>query len=193
MGKRRNGIYVSPWLSANGDGREKRFIQPGNSLFLSPAFKQLHVGARYMYLCICMECGKQRDFIFPKRAMTKYGFDDSTARRYLAELEAAGFIRTTCRCWNIRKPNEYTMDSRWKLTDKRLKEDAAASELAQRMKKPPLPGRYGKSVLKTQEKVDGIATVTDAQFDPYDFATGCILPEAELKIPTPNEERRDQP
>ena len=46
---------ILPWLSAKPDSREGRFTQIGNSLLLSPKFKELTTGARSLYISMAME------------------------------------------------------------------------------------------------------------------------------------------
>ena len=68
MSRRKSRPAILPWLSARADNTEKRFIQPGNSLLLSPAFQSLSPGSRYLYLCMAMESGGRRRFLFPLAA-----------------------------------------------------------------------------------------------------------------------------
>lgn len=104
---------VLPWLSARADCSEGRFVQAGNSLFLSEAFQTLSAGARVLYLCMTMECGGRREFIFPLSSATKYGFPPRSFRRHVDELYEAGFIEKTS-LKNLRQPNEYCFSFRWK-------------------------------------------------------------------------------
>ena len=104
---------IKPWLSANSDSREGRYIQVGNSLLLSPKFQELTTGARQLYACMCMEAGKHRQLIFPKSAAKKYGFHYSTFKRLVKELEDNGFI--TCdRAGATREANKYELSLSWK-------------------------------------------------------------------------------
>jgi len=106
MKKRRSNIVeVSPWLSANVDPKEKRFIQPGNSLLLSKRFQYLSIGARYLYLCMAMECAGHRNFVFPQSAAIKYGFSPTSFWRYKNELSEKHFIKV-CSNKNLRIANE---------------------------------------------------------------------------------------
>ena len=113
MTKGKNKGEIKPWLSANCDCRERRFIQVGNSLMLSKEYARLSIGARFLHLCMSMEAGGKRDFQFPQRAFKKYGIATSSARRYIKELEKQGFI--TCssgKC--VRQPNNYSFSFMWK-------------------------------------------------------------------------------
>lgn len=81
-----------PWLSAKCDGKEGRFIQCGNSLFLSKSFQALSPGARWLYLSMAIEAGGKRDFVFTHSAAKKYGVSPSSYDRFLKELKDGGFI-----------------------------------------------------------------------------------------------------
>ena len=102
-----------PWLSARGDGKEKRFIQIGNTLLLSKEFSALGTGAQHLYFCMAMESGGKRRFVFPQSAAKKYGITPSSLRRHVKELEEAGFLSVTS-LQNLRQPNEYEFSLRWK-------------------------------------------------------------------------------
>ena len=104
---------IRPWLSARPDCKERRFLQIGDSLFFSESFKSLPAGAQMLYFCMCMESGGQRSLVFPLSAAKKYGIAQRSFRRYLEELEAAGFIEKVSLA-NLRRPNEYTFSLSWK-------------------------------------------------------------------------------
>lgn len=113
MSRKRRRPNLSPWLSEREDGCEKRFIQVGNSLLLSGAFQTLKPGARQLYLCMAMEAGGRRDFLFPQAAARKYGFAPRSFWGYVRELEEHGFL--LCRSMrSIRRPNEYCFSFVWK-------------------------------------------------------------------------------
>ncbi len=95
-----------PWLSAKPDGKEGRFIQVGNSLLLSKSFQSLSSGAQHLYLCMAMESGGRREFIFPLSAAKKYGISSTCLRRQVDELEQSGFLRVEC-MKSLRVPNVY--------------------------------------------------------------------------------------
>lgn len=106
-------VEIKPWLSANRDCREGRFIQVGNSLLLSDHFNTLSAGGRYIYLCMAMESGGKREFQFPQTSFTKYNIAPSCARRYIKELIRNGYIVCSSgQC--IRKPNNYIFSFEWK-------------------------------------------------------------------------------
>ena len=102
-----------PWLSAKPDGKEKRFIQIGNTLLLSKEFQALGSGAQRLYFAMAMESGGKRQFIFPQSAAKKYGITPSSLRRHVKELEQAGFLAVLS-LQNLRLPNEYEFSLRWK-------------------------------------------------------------------------------
>lgn len=83
---------ILPWLSAKGDGKEGRFLQCGNSLFLSKSFQALSTGARWLFLSMAMEAGGKRELIFKHSSAKKYGISPSSYDRFLKELKDAGFI-----------------------------------------------------------------------------------------------------
>lgn len=113
MSRKKRQHSLSPWLSEREDGCEKRFIQVGNTLLLSKAFQRLKPGARQLYLCMAMEAGGRRDFLFPQAAAKKYGFAPRTFWEYVRELEEHRFI--LCRSMrNLRRPNEYRFSFVWK-------------------------------------------------------------------------------
>ena len=115
MGRRKTAVNceIKPWLTAKQDCKDGRFIQIGNSLFFSKAFQHLSYGSQTLYLTMALESGGRKDFIFPLKAATKYGFNSSSFRRYIDELEKSGFIIRTSLA-NLRKPNEYSFSSEWK-------------------------------------------------------------------------------
>lgn len=105
---------ILPWLSERADGKEGRFIQVGNSLLLSKAFQDLPSGAQMLFLCMALESGGKRSFLFPLSAATKkYGFSGSTFRRYVDALVDAGFVVRHSMA-NLRQPNEYEFSLAWK-------------------------------------------------------------------------------
>ncbi len=111
--KAAQNCIVLPWLSAKADCKEGRFLQVGNSLFLSDDFKALSAGAKHLYLSMCLESGGHRTFVFPLSSAKKYGVPSSSFRRYIDELEAAGFIEVFSNA-NLRKKNDYTFSLSWK-------------------------------------------------------------------------------
>lgn len=113
MGKQKKKP-LPPWSSERIDGADKRFIQIGNSLLLSPRYNSLTLGARHLYLCMMMEAGGNKSFTLPQSAAKKYGVPSSSLRRYIDELVAAGFIIRRSMA-NLRKPNEYVFSVSWKL------------------------------------------------------------------------------
>lgn len=102
-----------PWLSAKPNCKEGRFIQVGNSLLLSKEFQKLSAGARWLYLCMTMESGGRRDFLFPLASAKKYGIPDASFRRYINELVNASLISKQSMA-NLRQPNEYSFSFEWK-------------------------------------------------------------------------------
>lgn len=92
-GKKKTHPDIKPWFSAKADCRERRFIQVGNTLLLSPAFRKLSCGAQQLYLCMGMESGRRRGFTFPQSAAKKYGFAPTRFWRYVAELERERSIK----------------------------------------------------------------------------------------------------
>ena len=111
-----------PWLSARSDGKEGRFIQVGNSLLLSRRFQALSSGAQFLYLCMAMECGGRRDFLFPLTAARKYGIGSSALRRHARELASAGFLSFVS-MKSLREPNVYHFASSWDDTPRPHKTD----------------------------------------------------------------------
>lgn len=105
---------VLPWLSGRADCKEGRFLQVGNSLFLSKEYQELSAGSKNLYLCMCLESGGRREFTFPLSAATKkYGIPAASFRRYVEELVKAGFIIRHSMA-NLRQPNEFEFSLAWK-------------------------------------------------------------------------------
>ena len=113
MSRKKHGDTIKPWLSARSDCKEGRFIQCGNSLLLSPKYHQLTAGAQMLYLCMCMESGGRKDFVFPLSAAKKYGISKNSLTRHIAELKKLGFIEVQS-MKNLRLPNEYSFSFFWK-------------------------------------------------------------------------------
>lgn len=113
MPRKKSGAAISPYLSAKTDGKEKRFIQTGNSLLLSKRFQELSVGARYLYFCMAMESGGRREFQFPQSAAEKYGIASTSLRRYISELRNSRFILVHSGKIQ-RQPNHYEFTVSWK-------------------------------------------------------------------------------
>lgn len=113
MSRRKHSDTIKPWLSANTDCKEGRFIQCGNSLLLSKKFQTLTPGARITYLAMSMESGGRREFIFPLSAAKKYGIAKNTLTRHIEEMIKAGFI-TVQSGKTVRQPNLYAFSFEWK-------------------------------------------------------------------------------
>ena len=100
-------------LNSYSFNREKRFILVGDSLLFSDAFRELHVGAKYLYFCMAMESAGKRDFQFPTAAARKYGITPTSFWSYVHELENKHFI--VCRSnKHLRQPNDYSFSDGWK-------------------------------------------------------------------------------
>ncbi len=104
---------VRPWLSANGDCREAIFTLVGNSLLLSETFQRLTPGAQMTYICMTVQSAGKREFQFPRATARKYGIADKSFRRYVRELETAGFINVNSGKIT-REPNIYSFSLQWK-------------------------------------------------------------------------------
>lgn len=115
MARRRaaRNCNILPWLSARADVSEGRFLQIGNSLLLSKPFQALSAGAQVLYLCMALESGGRREFIFPLTSAKKYGIAARSFRRYLTELVDMGFLEKQSMA-NLRQPNEYNFSFAWK-------------------------------------------------------------------------------
>ena len=107
------GAILPGWLSAYPDGKEKRFIQIGNSLLFSSNFQELSDGAKHLYQCCAMESGGRREFEFPLKAAKKYGLAEKSFRRHITELVNGGFIEFNSGA-NTRQPNKYSFSFQWK-------------------------------------------------------------------------------
>ncbi len=104
---------LKPWLTAREDGKERRFIQVGDTLLFSSAFNALKPGAQNLYLRMSMEAGNSREFVFPQTSAKKHGIPSATFRRHVSELIKAGFIsRSSGRV--TREENVYRFELEWK-------------------------------------------------------------------------------
>lgn len=83
---------LKPWLSANHDSRDGRFIQVGNSLMLSSTFHELTLGARWLYFCMAMESGGKMEFVFTQSVAKKYRISPSSFKRNASDLVRRGFV-----------------------------------------------------------------------------------------------------
>lgn len=102
------------WLTEKKTGTgEGRFIQVGNSLFLSKYFQALSPGAQMMYMYMTMEAGGDRTFDFTNATMAKYNIPLRTGRRYIEELYEHCFIDIDG-AGATRTPNHYTFSFEWK-------------------------------------------------------------------------------
>lgn len=117
---------LKPWLSANPNNKEKRFIQVGNSFLFADAVKgnpekgieKLSDAAFRLYHCMCMESAGQRNFEFPEQTAKKYGFTNKdTFRRKVKELTDKGFIEIVENNRTCRKANVYRFSLKWKGID----------------------------------------------------------------------------
>lgn len=94
MGRRKlaKNCNILPWVSGKADCKEGRFALIGNSLLLCDTFQGLSAGARWLYLCMAMECGGKREFAFTHGAGKKYGIAPTSYDRHIKELKEQGFI-----------------------------------------------------------------------------------------------------
>lgn len=113
---------ILPWLSRRQNNTEGRFLQIGNSMFLSKKdgnraetnpFLCLSAGARWLYQCMALEAGGHRTFEFTRTTAEKYGICNSSLRRNEAELVKAGFIQRDSGKL-VRQPNRYEFCFDWK-------------------------------------------------------------------------------
>lgn len=104
---------ILPWLSGKADCKEGRFLQTGNSLYLSKKFQELSYAAKYIYFCMALESGGKRKFVFTKSSAAKYGICSKTLYRQIKELEEHKFI-TVSSGKNTRTPNEFEFCFEWK-------------------------------------------------------------------------------
>lgn len=115
MGRPKTAVNcrILPWLTGRSDCKEKRFLQVGNTLLLSETIKNLGIGARYLYLCMGMEAGGHREFVFPVSAAKKYGIPKNSFDRYKSELISAGLIQLVSSGWTTREKNIYAFQIGW--------------------------------------------------------------------------------
>lgn len=118
---------ILPWLSRRRDNTEGRFLQVGNSMFLSVKDKEtgaelnpyvkLPDGAKNLYQCMSLEAGGHKSFEFTRiTAENKYGIQNSNLRRNVEVLIKAGFIRRNSGK-TVRQPNHYEFIFEWKPKD----------------------------------------------------------------------------
>jgi len=116
LSSRRSNRLMLPWLSAHPDNKEGRFVQAGNSFFLSPKIHVLKDSTKWILLCMGMEAGGKRNFKFTRSAAKKYGISESTLRRGVDELILRGFLEVSSG-YNTKTPNEYRFSFSWKESD----------------------------------------------------------------------------
>ena len=104
---------LSRWLTATPERKEKRFVMVGNSLFFNKKFCALSVGARFLYILAANESAGKREFQLPATKIEALGIPVRTARNYLKELEAAGFIELVRSGKTTRTANDYQFCFRW--------------------------------------------------------------------------------
>lgn len=120
MPRHKAGGQLNPWLSAHYDGKEKRFIQIGNSFLLDKRVHALSNGAVKLYFCIAMESGGKTETRFTHSAAKKYGISSTSYDRYLKELQQAGFVKLSGRTGNSRfSPNILAFAFDWKSTSEK--------------------------------------------------------------------------
>lgn len=104
-----------PWLSHKPDGKEGRFLQIGNSLFVSDTpFKKLTAGAQMLYLFLAMESGGKREVEFSRTTAKKYGISKNAFTRQIRELESNGFVEVVMERSLSFKPTVYRFVYEWK-------------------------------------------------------------------------------
>ena len=117
MGRKRcaKNVELKPWLSGNKDCKDGRFIQVGNSLFLSKAFQGLHAKAQFLYLCLTLESSGKPIVRFSHGAARKYGIAGTTFDRSIKELRDSGFVELVeDDVMGQFSANEYRFTMRWK-------------------------------------------------------------------------------
>ena len=122
------------YLDYSGTEKNETFGRLYGSVLKSEQYKQLSIGAKYLYCCCrAQESTKEgrqclfqhgdengtayiagRDFVFPASHLEKYGINRSNSVRWFRELENAGFITVRERNKNRRKMNVYSFSSGWK-------------------------------------------------------------------------------
>lgn len=107
---------VPGWLSANLDNCEPHgFIRLGESLLKSPIFQALSPSEKIVYLCCCVEAGKERRFYFPRQTAQKvFGLSWSTVHPALKSLQEKGFVKMVYSGRLTREPNLYEFSFAWK-------------------------------------------------------------------------------
>ena len=106
---------IKPWLSAEKNCVEGRFIQVGNSLMLSKPIQVLTANARWLMICMAMESGRSRRFVFTHSTAEKYGLSASTFDEAKKQLLQIGYIKiVNNEDYNQYKANEFEFISDWK-------------------------------------------------------------------------------
>lgn len=85
-------VPISPWMSAQADRMEKRFLQVGISLMESDAVHKLTPAARWLYLAMAMESYGKPEVTFTHGTAKKYGISGTTFDRRIGELCENGFV-----------------------------------------------------------------------------------------------------
>ena len=92
--KRRPAKHCSmlPWLTARQDGKDGRFLQVGNSFWLSRQVLSLSYATRWMYLLMCLDAGGKAEVTFTHGRAEKLGISSSSYDRAIQQLIRHGFI-----------------------------------------------------------------------------------------------------
>ena len=120
--KAAQNCQILPWLSRKADNSEGRFLQIGNSLFLSSKneygieqnrFLMLSNGSKFVYMAMALESGGKREFEFTRTSALKYGIANSSLRVAVSELIQTGMIKRQSGK-NTRTANRYEFCFDWK-------------------------------------------------------------------------------
>ncbi len=113
--KTAKNVALKPWLSGNVDCRDGRFIQVGNSLLLSDAFRSLDGNAQKTYFALCMESGGKPTAELSRARAKKYGLAPATFTRAIRTLKESGFISCSFEDNPFKyKSNVYRFTWEWK-------------------------------------------------------------------------------
>lgn len=114
MSKCQSARPLPGWLSAARDGREKRFVQVGDTLLFNDCFKALSPGAFKLYICCSMQAAGRIDFQMAASKAEQYGIPRTSFNRYMNELQKAKFVELVKSGRTTRTPNDYRFIFDWK-------------------------------------------------------------------------------
>ena len=103
-----------PYLTARLDNKFGAFAMLTDSLYYSPRFQQLPLGARWLYMGMALKAGGKFDTTFCQADMKRAGFDVKSARRWMQDLVEGGFVEVAENWKHAGRKNVYRFSLAWR-------------------------------------------------------------------------------